>query len=75
MKPIDIFLILIILTIVALVIYFGLLKNKGNPCSSCPYSGQSNCHCKTKENSDVSKSKVSKNNNNSTQSESETGEK
>ena len=47
MKPIDLFLILIIITIVTCICYFGFWKNRGNPCSNCPYSGQSNCNCKT----------------------------
>ena len=57
MKPIDFVLILIILSVVGIVIYFGFIKNKGDVCRSCPYSGKKNCHCKTKEN----ESKFSKN--------------
>ena len=53
MKPIDIVLIIIITSVITLVIYFGFMKNKGDLCSSCPYAGKSNCHCKTKENSDI----------------------
>lgn len=56
MKPIDIVLLLLIIITIALVIYFGIWKNRKSPCHGCPYAGKENCNCNTKTNYDTNNS-------------------